>query len=611
LETFNVVAEFQFHAADAILQSKALGGQLEKVASLADQVNEGLRGAAASLLGQVGLYGGIAGAIYSAVKAADKYEQTQRSIANIFLSNKMFEGPDSFTEAMNQSSKAMENMKNTAREFSLPVGDFVSTAKMIGAGLVNHGLDDSSMSKTTMLTRGYLKSAPMLGVDPGMAQGELMDMVNGRAHMSARLAQRLVNETAAMRPYAGGGAGGPGSRVNSGLTKFNNLTPEKRLETLTTALMQFGSNAKIVEENAKSLSGQMQRLTDNVTGMFSILRPLGEAFLQPIKNGLLQFNKWLESNGEATAKSLARMISGALSDPQALFASIQQLRSLRSDSHKAGQVIEIEAILAGLTFGLRLLGVEMRGGLIATGIRWLWGALTSLGRAFVGLGGLTVLTSFFTFLVTEAIPQFALFTSVFQGISRGFGMAEILNAKWIAANMPRIMEAIASLKNAFTLLLAPLEMVTTGIANITSEMLSHEILWESLLTFIETFAHVIEGLGNIIVALIAGISASMRILMTIADAWTARDFKKMYGIFDQMKDGYNIVWDKFHPNATQNIDNSQIGKTAINIDNVNINNQFKEQMEPDRVAFALVDQLKRAAVNQTQGASSMGARAVR
>jgi hypothetical protein len=602
-DAYHVVAHFVFDVDHAIADSKLLQDSLDKVTTAAEAVNNSLMNAALSLAGQIGLYGGLAGTIYSAVKAADKYEATQRSIATIFLSNGMFSGVHEFRDSMVASAAAMENMKKTAREFSLPVGDFVSTAKMIGASLISHGLDNSKLDKSTMLTRGYMKSAGLLGIDPGLAQGELLDMVGGRAHMNSRLTQRLVNETSAMRPYAGSAAT---TGANSGgLAKFNALTPEKRLETLTKALMQFGSNAKIVEENAKSLSNQMQRLTDNITGMFSILRPIGDALLQPLKKLLSQVNLFLESSGEQIAKTMATVISDLVSNPEKLFKDIKQLMNLKKDFNSTAHLVETVLTIQGITFALRMLGFELRGGLINTalikmgqGLQYVYGLFTK----FIGFETLfSVLGSIISYIVREVFPPLILGTAIMQGISRGWASAMIIDGKWMAANAPKIAEVTLKLREALALVMAPITLVIDGIAKLTEHLFANTLILDALLFSLERLAELLTGVGNIIVFVLGVVSASMRGMMVILDAWTdKRHFiTKIKELPGQMMDGYMMVWDMFHKKK-MDVDNSAVSQTSVHVDNITIQNQFKEQMEPDRIAFALRDQLIRAATNPVQ-----------
>jgi hypothetical protein len=609
LTVYSVLSEFQFETAEALAKSEALHAQLEKVAGAADAVNQGLQSAAWSLLGQVGLYGGIAGAIWGAIKAADKYEKSQRSIANIFLSNKMYDGPRAFEDSMVASAAAMENMKNAARQFSLPVSDLVGTAKGIAAVLVNHGLDDSSLSTSTKMARGLLKSAPVLGIDPSLAQGQLTNMIMGRAMMNDTLAMRLMNETTAMRPFAP--AGGGHRTSGGGFARFNMLKPEERVKVLTESLMQFGSNTKIVDENAKSLSQQMQRLGDNMIGMFSILRPIGKAILDPLKKAMLTLNIWLESHGEAISKKIGSVLKDALEDPVALYAQIQQLRHLRRDVHRAGDLVLYTGIIHAITGALHFLGIELKGGLLMAGLRLLGSVLRFVGGYLFSFQALRYALMALRYVMVDILAPMAVFTSMFQGISRGVAEAQADYVKWFADNATAIASTVIRWKDIFAKIFAPIAMIADGFAYLTRIFMSHTVAADFLLAALNYIAPAFDFIGDVIVHCLAELGGAVNAFLGIFNQIALGNWRHMFDNMKQdAKEGYHAIWDKYHKNAE--IDNSATSKQVTNINTVNINNAFKEQMEPDRIAFSLKDQLLKAAANplQASGRSMAGRAAV-
>lgn len=142
-QVFNVLTEFRFDIAHAVAGSKQLQGEIGKISEAADQAHYSIQRIGMGLVAQTGLgTGGFLGGIWAAIKAADKFEATQRQIANIMLSNKLYEGPNAFKEAMNEASISLEHMREVANKFSLPSGDLVQFSKLVGATLVAHGLDN-------------------------------------------------------------------------------------------------------------------------------------------------------------------------------------------------------------------------------------------------------------------------------------------------------------------------------------------------------------------------------------------------------------------------------------------------------------------------------------
>jgi hypothetical protein len=227
-QVFNVLTEFRFDIAHAVAGSKTLQSEVGKISSAADDAHFAIKRIGMGLVAQTGLgTGGLIGFLYKAVQISDKFYQAQLKLSNIMTSNKMFTGDNAFEESMAASEKALNNMSAISKKFSLPADTFAQLATGIGAALAVKGLDDSSMGKSTDLTRSFMKSAPVLGIDPASYQQNLLDMVMGQGSMGDRMSQRLMMETSAMKPFGGSMKG------------FNALEASKRIEVLTKALDQF------------------------------------------------------------------------------------------------------------------------------------------------------------------------------------------------------------------------------------------------------------------------------------------------------------------------------------------------------------------------------------
>ena len=77
------------------------------------------------------------------------------------------------------------------------------------------------------------------------------------------------------------------------------------------------------------------------------------------------------------------------------------------------------------------------------------------------------------------------------------------------------------------------------------------------------------------------------------------------------EEGYQDYWWKiFGGKGEGSADKKEVSKNVTNIGNVNINQQFKEQLEPDRIAFAVTDQLKKLATNPVQAINNLNSKSV-
>jgi hypothetical protein len=317
-QVFNVLTEFRFDIGHAVADSRTLQTHVERLSTAADNALTSFQRLSMGIVAQMGLgTGGILGALGAAVKSSDEFTKSQLALSNIMMAN--IGKALSFEDAMMSSASVMEDIRKKASEFSLPAGEMVNMTKLVGANLLNHGMDDTSFKKSIDLSRQFLKSAPILGVDAGLATGQLMDTIGGRANGGDTLYQRLTNETSAMKPFAGN------------TQKFNALTPEKRLQTLTAALAQFSSNTKVVEANARTLTAEMRRLAEAIRGPFSVLRPIGDAILGFVLPAFHKLNNFLDNEGRMIAVRFGQMIEGFVSDLPQLIAVFMQMRSLAGD----------------------------------------------------------------------------------------------------------------------------------------------------------------------------------------------------------------------------------------------------------------------------------------
>lgn len=592
-----------------MVQTSTLQNAVGGISTAADNALLSFQRLGLGIVGYMGMgTGSILGLLQAAVSASDKFGQSQRQLANIFLSNNMFGGATAFEDAMINSSKVMEDIKQKAQQFSLPAGEMVQFTKLIGAALISHGLDDSTMKKSIDISRGFLKSAPTLGIDPNLAQGQLLDAAMGRANLGDTLFQRLMNETTAMKPFKGSPKG------------FNALPDAKRIQVLTDALMQFGSNAKVLEGNAKSLTGEFQRLRDSMTGMFSILRPIGDVITNFILPAFHELNNYLQTHGAAIFKDLARMLKNVSESPKQLIITLMQLRDLKKDVNLAGEISKWIGIFITLKevlgfFGIKMMGLSGMLRFMAPVLSTITGGFSKLfsvfGRLLVFITGasgvwgalFSIFNGLFIFASRLFLP-FALLLGLFQMIRRAIAIAHVEDALAIAELMPKFTSAMARLKEAVGALIAPFvkyfDIMAKGIAPIFR-----------ISYYFEALIWLLNQAADVIVLFLAGFQgvffAVATMLQNLASMFTTGNFD----IFKGVGEAFQAGMDMMIADMMGKVDAAEGGvvNSVNNIGKIEIQNNFKEQMEPDRIAFTLKEQLLKTAQNPTQalGRSFSGA----
>lgn len=603
INPFNIITEFRFDIASAVADSKTLQNQVGLISDTANQALYSLQRVGMGLVTQMGLFsGGLVGFLLSAVQASEKFHQSQLKIANIFQSNRLFTGPNAFEHSMLASEKALERMQKAAEQFSLPAQEMVNMASMMGAVLTVKGLDDSKLTKSIDISRQFLKSAPILGVDPTLSMNNLIDLISGNGSMGNRMTERLVAETEAMKPYGGRG----------GLQKFNALDPAKRLDILTKSLGQFSSNVKITDAVANSLTGQMQKLGDNLKSIFSIFRKIGDAIKTPLVKALAYLNDWLAEHGKAMSNSLASLIKDFLEDPVKAYQTLRQLGRLQGDTRFAGKIAFIIEMFHIGAVAIAFMQVKMTAlyNVIMSGVRW----IGALAMRFVAL---IPFTKVFMFLLSSMVLLLKILARTLlpliffmQIFSATLAKIETSWASWMATNAGRMASVFERIGTAMSRVMLPITEAIAGISDMLSAIGSWFVTKEYILTFFEFLADILEWVAEKIVLALSAISGFGAALGQMIYDITNMKFKGMGGrMVDAFGEGAWDYYSKIYKIKDGSDSDLPVSQQVTNIGTVNVNQQFKEQMEPDRIAFAFTEQLKKIAMNPAQASGGNRARA--
>lgn len=596
---FHVLTEFKFEIGSALINTKTMQDAVGSLSNAADQALLNFQKLGMGIVGYMGLgTGSMLSFVQTAVAASEKFGQAQRNISNVFLSNNLFTGPQAFEEAMLSAEKSMNRINKTAQKFSLPVEPMIKLATTIGAQLIAEGLDTSSLKNSTELARGYAKSAGIVGFDPDLAMGQLQRTVGGGASMGDPLFARLVAETKAMSGLRGGDSS----------KQFNAMKPAERLKVLTEALTQFGNTVEINTGNARSLTNQMQVLRDQITGMFSIFRPVGALFAEFLRKPLVRLNFWLKLEGRMLMENLARLFDGIIKDPKSLYVMLKQLQGLKVDLNWASKIGMLVSGFMGLKWALNLLGIQ---------IAWTTLITTAASRSFAVLGTLMAGARNIFLLLTGASGVFSgllsiargamvlaaeiagpilLVLGIFQFFRRAFAIARADDAIAFANVLPRLTEALARAKDLFMRMFGPMIDLFNMLAEKASIIfrLSHWI--EALIWLVETLTDGFAVLFGVLQGLLWMVMKFVTNIMDLAKGEGSMNiFKDTGGAF---MDGFNDIWEGLD---TKMAEGKGVANNVTNIGHVAINNNFKEQLEPDRIAFTLKEQLMKTAQNPNQG----------
>jgi len=581
-QVFHVVTEFRFEVGSALLGTEKLQSAVEGVSSAADDALLSFQKMGIGLVAQMGLgAGGVLGILGKSIQSFDKFKQSQLALTNV-----MGSGAGSFEERMASSAEMMERMSQIAGKFALPVDDLISMTKLMAPMLAAHtnakgeSLAGPGFSTAISMSRSLLKSAPVLGIDPGLVQQQLLRAIEGQASMGDTLFGRLVADTPAMAPFK-----------EKGSKAFNAMDITKRVATLNAALNTFSSDAKVLDATVHSLSGQFRLLQNSLTSSMSILRPLGATLTEIVVRAMETINKMLMGPLKEVFVQLGRAIGPNLRNPEQLIATLMQLKDLGSSVRSAEKVLAIAGGIVGAAAAMAFFSIQIP--FLTSGLAMAARAITFLTMPLKGLSlglGVGGIFNSITILISGIIAPLLLLVGVFQLLSRAFAIAKIRDMKHLVELSPRVAEAGATLARIF-------DVFNEGfgkMAELIAPFLSMSSLMDFLVDILETatmwigsFLGAFQGLVFMIMetvnqfqSLFSGGGFSMS---AIGDAWTA---------------GVDMMMERILGGAERG--DASLSSPVTNIAKIEIRNEFKEQQEPDRIAFSLKDQLLKAAQNPTQ-----------
>jgi hypothetical protein len=638
-QVFKVLTEFRFEVGSAVAKSEQLAGAVDKVSNAADQALISFQrmsiGMVAGYLSGPG--GGVLGILGTAIKSSEQFLKAQVALANI-----MGRSAGSFAARMQFAKNEMMEIKRLSSEFGLPAEQLVNVTKFTAPALKGTFGAQGAIREGANLGRNFLKAAPSLGIDSAEALDNVQRALLGTMHAGDSLFQTLVADTKTFAQF------------NGQFKQFKAKSTAEKVKLLNEAFEEYSKDLDSVKRLQQSVNGQMQMFRENLVGMYSILRPLGDTINSVVVEALQRMNNYIDGTLRRTIENVSFAIEPFVKDMDTLLATFMQFRELKSDLQQAGTWLFRIGAMIGLQEALNFLGIKVP--IVSTALGKLKDAIDLLnGSALAGLRtimegilpaakgiGTGIIASFIPFLKsafsgiksffkmmptvfkylntftklmsTFLIPIIALVT-VFQLLSRAVAIFKIEKAKMISASLERLSEVGALISRFLAVFLEGFDNLARGLA--VSPVF--DILFKIVNTFVDVVETVVKGL-----VLAAGtFQGLVFVVMEMANNVTtmfklmARDilmvlsglpglgdlkpkgpapkFKGAFGgeIFKAFDTGVENMLEKVFGKPEEDLPLSGMQQT----NNITNNFDIKEKIEPDRIAFTLTDQLQKLAQN--------------
>ena len=232
----------------------------------------------------VGATHAVTGLLKYTVKVGEEYEKTQLSIANTLESMGL---APTIKVAAAGAIGLIDIMREKAAKLPGETKDYVKVFALALPEAIAAGEKD--LKKFANFASMYTATALSKGVDAPQAGRDLVEMLQGRAHIRTATYQKL--------------------RTQIGLlaTEFNKLAPEERFTRVVEAVKKASSGMDLAADTANAKFGELKSRVDEIF-LYG-----GKNFFESIKATVTDINGWLERNKDSVI-GLATVVSTVLGD---------------------------------------------------------------------------------------------------------------------------------------------------------------------------------------------------------------------------------------------------------------------------------------------------------
>lgn len=627
INVYTVLSEFRFDVGNAVTSSELLQSKVQQVSDTVQQAKGELQSLGVGFLSQLSGYSaGILGLFGGALKASDKFSQSQLSFTTIIDSNlaNLTGSVGTLNEQLMASKTIMNDIAKDSQEFGISADSLKAMTEGLSAILVPKGLAGDNFANARTMSRNLLKSAPNLGLDPVAVQGQLIRAISGDAAMSDTLFRRLLAE--APEPFRD-------AKVKDA-KDFNALAKKDlgaTFDILNKALGKFASNAKILEARANTLSGTMIRVRDLFGSFNSVLKPLGDVLVPFVVKVLNMAIAWIDTKGRELVKVMSNFIGKFLDDPKKLLHEVDALADLGANVKNAGKLAMLAVGVMHIQEAFHLLGKIpfMKTAMdMVKGLPFFSMFMNGMKYLFIGMAGaLKLLWPLFKIAIWGFVEMSAglmAFLIPLQGLSKALSRMKIESVEWMATNAVTIAELTTTMADVFRIITMPIQDMITGFEELFFSILGGTSVLDGILqifngttielksfaeAFLEFYASLrgtIAGTFDVFYKFFENIGMIAKNLMSGNISGMMDGTKNIFsGYMEAGGEEFLKTLDRgFSPTTSADgVSNARVSNHNHNYD-VKMTNNFKEVLQPDRIAFTIKDQLEKASVNRTQAQAS-------
>lgn len=584
-QAFEVATEFKFDVGQALISTKGLQDAVDDVSKSANGAMASLGYLASGLVAHLGFgSGGLLSVLTKAVQISEEFNNSSLQFANNISTNiSVLAGTIStFNDRLQTSEMLMGNISTEAIKLGVDTTELANITKMIATPLAMRGKLGTNYQGAIGMAGNLMVGGQAAGLHPQVASESLYRALTEHMPLHGALFARMVNTPAFKNAHV------------ATQQQLMGMNQDKKIDLLAKSLEQLAGDAEFATHRLNQIGTQFTILKDQIA---VVLRPIGDAIVKPIRMMLQAVNNYLNLHGKDLGDAISKLIGNIFDDPRKLFISLYQMKNLGGDFKKALHLTELFQMFMFLKWGLGKVGIVLNGGLLRTGLKYFVEGLETIGAWLWRVGFIGKVFSLLGNAAAEVLPVFLSFLYFFQIISRARGIAMANDIEKMALLTPRLANVMVRLKTAFEQVMLPINMSIDAWAKILAPLFETSTWLAALVDTLEAFATVLEWIGKGVIYLMGGLSALSNVI--VGFVYDIVNMKNPFGhTLDRLKEGYED-WMSAHPFGDK--DKKAVVNQVTNVGKIEANFDMREQLEPDRVAFAVTTKLKQLAMNPTQG----------
>ena len=509
-----------------------------------------------------------------------------------------------FNEQLESSKQIMGDIEDAAGKLGLSAPELASTTQLLAGPLAQRQKLGDNYSGGIELAKNAMIAGEATGMGTQAVSEALLRGLSPGGAIMGKLFERLVNTQA----FHTAGISRP--------QQMSNMTLDNKTDLVIKSMSELGNNAGYLVARLDSLGVRFRILKTSVE---KVLGPIGDALKVPLMKILTGLTDFFQKNGASIGGAIGKILNDLLKDPEKFLIGLMQLRKVSSDFHSATQFASLVgmfflfrdvleyipiSIMTGITTFLKYFsdGIIFMVGSIIKIIPW----ANAFGWAF----------NIARIAMTDFLIPFVAAFIFLQGLSKAHAMAQVYDVKEIAKLSPQLTGAIMVWKDLLQKIWYPFQTIIDNIAANTMWIFTWSLWVKIFIWSTDLLLPAIKDVGNGFMQLAADMAGFSGIIkdewawlkelpIKSMDALSSMSGSQALDIIDTIPDAVGS-FTKHYGDFVNDIDSKGISKDvakSVVTNNTHVDARFdmREQLEPDRIAFAVTTHLKKLVIGGIGG----------